>query len=63
MKVSEVLAQVMAGELLLVGEFRGGRASRRDYVDKKKGLMIPRVCITYTRGDSSRIHVPAPALP
>ncbi|MCX6968079.1 MAG: hypothetical protein NTZ46_09960 [Verrucomicrobia bacterium] len=48
MKASEIYTRIMAGELLLVGEYRGGRAIRSDYVDKKKGLKIPRVIVVYT---------------
>lgn len=37
----------MAGEFLIVGEFRGGCAVRSDYADKKSGLKIPRILVVY----------------
>jgi hypothetical protein len=37
----------MAGELLLVGEYRGGRAVRSDYSDNKSGAKIPRLLVVY----------------
>jgi len=48
MKPSEIFARIMAGELFLVGEYRGGRAIRSDFVDKKSGLKIPRLIVVYT---------------
>ena len=47
MKPSEILARVMAGELLLVGECRGGRVIRSDYSDMKTGFKIPRLLVVY----------------
>ncbi|XHR28911.1 MAG: hypothetical protein ACFUZC_23730 [Chthoniobacteraceae bacterium] len=47
MKASEACTRFLAGELLVVGEFRGGRAIRSDYVDKKSGLKIPRLLVVY----------------
>ena len=37
MSDSEFFERVKAGELLLVGEFRGARVERRGYVDRKSG--------------------------
>ena len=47
MNSSEVFKRVMAGELLLVGEYRGGQAVRSDYVDKKSGLRNSRLLVVY----------------
>src|SRR5438552_13537672 len=37
MSESELLERVKAGELLLVGEFRGARVEKAGYVDRKSG--------------------------
>lgn len=37
MTAAEILADVMKGELLFVGEYRGSRADQVGYVDKKTG--------------------------
>lgn len=47
MKASELTQRIMAGELLLVGECRGGKAVKSDYVDKKNGLKVPRLLVVY----------------
>ena len=47
MKTSEIFMRVMGGELLMVGEYRGGQAVRSDYSDKKTGLKVSRLIIVY----------------
>ena len=47
MTASELTRRIMNGELLLIGEFRGGQAVRSDCCDKKSGLKIPRLHLVY----------------
>lgn len=47
MKASELFQRIMSGELFLVGEYRGGQAVANSYVDKKTGLAITRILVSY----------------
>ena len=47
MNRTELLERVLGGRFVLVGEFRGGRADVRGYVDRKSGLASSQVIITY----------------
>ena len=47
MNREEVLAKIVAGRFLLVGEFRGGRAEGRGFVDMKTGKACRSVVISY----------------
>ncbi len=47
MNASELLERVLAGRFVLVGEFRGARADKRGYVDRKTGLASSSIMITY----------------
>ena len=44
---SELLRQILRGRLLLVGEFRGGRAESAGFVDKRTGEAISYVRAIY----------------
>jgi hypothetical protein len=43
----EIIGRFLGGHLLLVGEFRGGRADKITVVDKRSGLKQVRVLLTY----------------
>ncbi len=47
MNRTELLEKIIAGRFILVGEFRGGRAEARGYVDTKTGKASKSVVITY----------------
>jgi hypothetical protein len=47
MNREEVLAKIVAGRFLLVGEFRGGRAEARGFVDSKTGKACRNVILSY----------------
>lgn len=47
MKESELFRRIMAGELLVVGEYRGGKALASSFVDRKTGAAITRVFLHY----------------
>jgi hypothetical protein len=47
MNREEVLAKIESGRFLLVGEFRGGRADARGFVDTKSGKACQNVVISY----------------
>jgi hypothetical protein len=43
----EVLARIIAGRFLLIGEYRGGRAESRGFVDTRTGKASKYVVLTY----------------
>jgi hypothetical protein len=47
MKASELLNRVLSGGIILVGEFRGGRADVRGFVDRKTGLASTSLIVSY----------------
>lgn len=50
---------VMGGMFFVVGEYRGGRADLVKHVDRKSGLVLPRVIINYVviRGPQNAVDV------
>ncbi len=47
MNREEVLAKIIAGRFILIGEFRGGRAESRGFVDTRTGKASKYVVLTY----------------
>jgi hypothetical protein len=47
MKVSDLLDRILGGGFFLVGEYRGGRADVRGFVDRKTGLAATSLIVSY----------------
>lgn len=47
MTESQLLERVKSGELLMVGEYRGGRAEASGYVDKNTGKAVTQITAIY----------------
>ncbi|MBA3833593.1 MAG: hypothetical protein H0X34_17210 [Chthoniobacterales bacterium] len=47
MNAADLLKLVLAGRFVLVGEYRGGRAELRGFVDRKTGLAASSVIVSY----------------
>jgi hypothetical protein len=47
MNGSDLLKRVLGGRFVLVGEFRGGRADLRGFVDRKTGMAASSVIVSY----------------